>query len=448
MNKLTTNRIGFKKTIVLFVLPFIILISYFIAYYPGCFSPDSYSYLYEFNDSHPVFFLMYIRGLNYLFGVNSYILLNLIFASLLIGRISTFFIKLGFSYWKVLIFSIIFSFIPSTGLMMVTYWKDIIYALAIFYLTTLLIESRKKSEDSEIGKSFYIELLIAMVFIIGSRHNGIITALFATSILIFDRKFKKSKILLTCTFAYLINISFHFVAFNYLGAKKGWISVDHILLRHLVVYLHEGKLDSDGQKLLSGIMPLKAYEEGFSYYTHDGLAFGPYGQSYRNINDATKKEIRKAFFRNVINHPGTFLKSEILVSEILWSPVPLRGSFRITYWKSCGTGTLTSLNHFYKKVVSLTDVNRFPFYTRYIFWSGALNVWIIIILAVLVFLKRGFFYTIPMLPVMGNTFSLFLSVISQDYRYVYPEVLVSILLIPYTYLMLKGSFRSSMKIRK
>lgn len=248
------------------------------------------------------------------------------------------------------------------------------------------------------------------------------------------------------TISLIVEFSASFVAFNYLGAKKGWISMDHVLLRHLVVYLHEGKLDSSGVNLLTQIMPLQAYEKGFSYYTHDGLAFGPYGKNYRDIDDMTKQKIRKAFFRNVIANPKTFVKSEMLVSQILWSPIPLKGSFRLTYWKSCGPGVSQQLNRFYQKLVLVTDNNKFPFYSRYLFWSGALNVWLIIFMISIVYFKAGYYYIVPMLPVIGNTLSLFISVISQDYRYVYAEVLVSFLLIPYTYWIFLKMKKKSIRI--
>lgn len=425
------KNIGLIKKLLLFILPFFILLSYFFAYYPGCFSPDSFSYLYDFNDSHPVLFLMYFRGISYVLGNSGYIILNLIFLSLLIGRSSLFFIKMGFSYWATLAFALIFSFLPPIGLMIVTVWKDIIFALAILYLTLILIESRVRRNGDRANKYYYIELLIALVFILGSRHNGIVTVLFTFVILFFDKRQKRQKLIIVLVVSLLVQFLAFFVAFNYLGAKKGWISMDHVLLRHLTVYLHEGKLDSSGVRLLVEIMPLQAYEHGFSYYTHDGLAFGPYGKEYRDIDKIKKQEIRKAFFRNVISSPSTFIKSEMLVSEILWSPIPLKGSFRLTYCKNCGQGLNKQLNKFYQKLVLITDSNQFRFYSRYLFWSGALNVWLIVIMIVIVYFRAGFYYIVPMLPVLGNTLSLFISVISQDYRYVYCEVLVSALLIPY-----------------
>ncbi len=424
-----------QKSTILFIVPFFILLLYYFAFYPGCTSADSYAYLTELNDHHPLFFLIYIRAIKFIFfGFDGYILINIILYSLLLARLLVFFLKNGSDFRVLLVFSFVFSIVPSIGYMMVTYWKDVLYGISIFYFSYILIYYTKTiKENNNPNKYIFFELFIATLFIIGTRHNGIAVVLFSFFVLFFCFKKIRNKLVFILSIAVLVNYFFIFIAFQFGGAKKTWMSFDHVLVKHLSTFLHEKKLDEEGKKVLAKIMPIDSFETQFSYYSHDGYAFGNSGNEYRENVKSLKSEIRNAFFRNIKNNPTIFFKSEFMMTELIWSPIPIKGSFRNTYCSECGAGKFSYLNNLMKKLVSNSNRIDKPLYTRLIFWSGSFQVWILLLLFIFIAVTKGLYWTLPFLPLIGNVGSLFIALVSQDFRYLFSEVLMSFIMFSYLY---------------
>ena len=432
---------GFQNRIILFVVPFSILLLYYFAFYPGCLSGDSYAYLSYFDDHHPLFFLIYLRVLRLIFfGFDGYILMNIFLYSVLLSRLLVLFTKSGLHLRITVFFSILFALVPSIGFMMVTYWKDILYGISIFYLSFLLIfYVITIKENRNINNFFFYELAVATLFIIGTRHNGIAAALITYCILIIFLKSIRFKLAGVFCTALLANYIVIFLAFQLGGAKKTWMRFDHIIVKHLSTFLFENKLDTEGKKILGQIMPIDSFRTQFSYYSHDGYAYGPNASQYRENVQSLSKDIRKAFIRNVKRNPMTFLKSELLMTQLIWSPVPIKGSFRNSYCTECGEGVSYFLNMQFKKLILNSDRIDKPLYTRLIFWSGSFNVWVLFVMLIYVALFKGKFWTIPFVPVVSNVCSLFIALVSQDFRYVFSEVLMSFIMLSYLYYLIVSS---------
>ena len=420
---------------ILFIVPFGILILYYLAFYPGCYSTDSFAYKIYFNDHHPLFFLLYLKALKViLLGFDGYILMNLLLYSLILARTLIFFLNKGGNFKVLILFSVIFSIIPNIGFMLVVYWKDIIYGISIFYFSFLLIYyvEAVKGKGS-ISKLFFYELFLATIFIIGTRHNGIVVVLFSFCVLFFCFKNARAKFVLVFSSALILNQIIIFTALQFGGATKTWMTFDHILVKHLSTFFYEKKLDKEGIQVLAQIMPLDSFKSQFSYYSHDGYAYGPNGNQYRENVHLLNSQIRNAFWRNVKDKPLTFLKSEFMMTELLWSPVPFKNSFRNTYCLDCGGEKLSFLRSSMLKLILLSDQIKKPFYTRLIFWSGAFQIWVLLFLFSYIAYRYGFYWTLPFIPLIGNIISLFAALVSQEFRYVFPEVLMSFIMFSYLY---------------
>ena len=423
--------------IVVSVLPFTILVLYYLAYYPGCFSSDSEAYFKYFDDHHPLFFLLYIRLIKLLTrGFDGYILLNVLFFSFLYARILLFFLKKGVPFLLILALSVVVPLLPSTGLMMVTYWKDIIYALSFCYFVFLLLKLvYALKENVGVRTSYFIELFIASIFLLGTRHNGLVTSIFSFGVLILCVKPYRRQLFIVFFSAFFVKTGVNYTAKHYFGATSGWMTADHLLVRHLSVYLHESKLDDSGKSVLSSVMPIEEFKKGFHYYSHDGYAYGDYADQYRRNVVVNKWAIRKTFFRHLCSHPMVFLRSELRMTQLIWRPVPTPDSFRNTYCTNCKSGVFKDARLFFDFLLQKTTIVGKP-YTWVLFWSGSFQVWTLLLLAIIVSFIGSKFSLLPFVPILGNIISLAIGIVSQDLRYIYSEILLVPLFILYLFALM------------
>jgi hypothetical protein len=427
----------FKK-LTLAVLPVAILISYYTAYFPGCYTADSYAYLQVFNDHHPLLFLIYIRFIEFLMGgFNGYVLINILLFSFIFSRTLLFFLKLGVRFSVLLFLGITVPLLPNTGYMMITYWKDVLYAIAIFYLTFLLIKMMLSIYiKTYLNRFYFLELYFAFLFILGSRHNGILTVFFTSVFLFWIVMEHRKKTAQIFAFSFISVFLANNIAKQFFGADGGWMTADHILFRHLSVYLHEKKLDKDGVSLLYQILPKQAYCEGFNYFSHDGFAYGAYSLMYRVNVPKHKWELRRVFIRHLANKPIVFIKSELLMTQLIWRPIPYSGSYRYSYCTGNDVGN-KGLVGIFNYLLKQSDRIDKPFYTRIFFWSGSLQVWLIFFLAISAVLLSKKIALLAFLAVAGNVISLFATLVAQDFRYLYGEVLTFPLFLLFVYFLIQ-----------
>lgn len=421
------KRVFDGKRMVLRAMPFLILFLYWLAYYPGCYSSDSRAYWGGLNDHHPLPFMMLIRLLKFIGGgYDLYIPFTIAVFSLLFGRALVFFYKLGVNFYLLFFTAFIFLVLPTAGHMFVTYWKDILYGTGIFYVCFLLIKLvTYLSKHQILSKFYWFELFLSLILISGSRQNGIVVILFLYVLLLLTVKAIRKPMSVVLLSVLAFNFATTQIAFLFFGTTKSWMTLEHVLVRHLSVYYHERELDKEGEELLSKVMPLSAFDSEFSYYSHDGYAFGSYASSYQLNVSRYKKEIRIAFLRNLISRPSVFLKSELRITQLLWRPMAYEDSFRNTYSDDCGTGKSTVVRNILDRLLKVTTSVEKPLPLYFIVWSGALNVWICFALFLYTVKQRKLILLVPFLPIAGNLFSLFALLISQDLRYLYGEILVT-----------------------
>jgi hypothetical protein len=275
------------------------------------------------------------------------------------------------------------------------------------------------------SRSFFIaEFIIAALLILNSRHNGIFVVAGCTFFLFFLLR-KSPKILLKVSLSVFILIfGNHIMVTNVLKAKKGWYTLEHTMVRHLGTYLVNNKLSGNEKNVLLKIMPEISWVKHYSPWTHDGFAFGPDGEKYRNLVPKYKTEIRQLFFKKIKEDPATFFISEKEITQLLWRPVGKEGSYLNTYCTTCGHGVSEHLRFFLDNATAFSDQIQTPFYTRYLFWSGALYILLCFCFVLMLFISNKKDDVLVFLPDILNNLSLAIAITAQDYRYIYSSFLI------------------------
>ena len=435
-----------------FLICLLCLLPYWLAYYPACMTSDSYSQWNQalnqeaLSDSHPVFYTLLIRSLvNIWQSYGVVIFFNIILFAYVFSSILAYFHKKGISLWYLIALNFIFFLSPTNGRMLVTFWKDITYAIGILMLTFLFVKIILDKTAYTNGKRFLYEILFAYILILNTRHNGILVVLGCSVLLFFLLKKQRKKLAIIWAMVILL-ISINWLAtYSVFKATKGWYTFDHILIRHLSSYLVQNKLSTQEERVFVKIMPKEEWMKSYSPWTHDGYAFGAYGTNYRNDVPTYKDEIRSLFLKKLLNDPRTFWLSEKNITQLIWRPFGVRGSYLNTYATDCGLGSNLQIRQLLDKITTVTNSNERPFYTRYIFWSGATyNVFIVILLMAFLYvqqLKNIFVFV----PTVLNNFSLAIAVTAQEFRYVYSSVMIMPLIL--LFLCIQFSFLKRLVVK-
>lgn len=407
-------------------LSFCLLILWWGAYFPGCLSPDSWDQWSQshnlglLNDSHPVLYTLLIFALRLIWdSPGVLILFNIILFSHIIGVFLVFLYRKGVRM-KILLFFVVFITLnPTNGRMVVAFWKDITYALGLLYLFVVYAKLVADNEKVYIKSFFVFEFLISFFLVLISRHNGIFVVLLSLPLFIYI-VWGNNKLIFKLTMFSLLLIYSNKMVRSICVKDDGWYKIEHVMIRHLGSYLVSGNLTEKEKLLMLQIMPHSAWKRSYSPWTHDGLAFGPYGDNYRNLVPKMKTAIRKLFFNKVREKPIVFLKSQLSISQLIWRPIPEAGSYLNTYCVDCGDGVNKSLRLLADNYTSSCHT----IYTRYLFWMGPLYIWLNFLIFIILFCTNSKSIFLVCTPQLLNVISVALVCPAQDFRYVYPSVIV------------------------
>lgn len=424
--------------ITLYSLPSIfVYIFSILIYYPAQMSPDSISQWEQvmhgdYNDAHPVLSTLIYSGINHIAPGPQWVVFSM---SALLAVTWGWALSEALSWGvnrKLIIFaSVLFPIFPPTFLLASTMWKDVPFGtglLLISVLTSYLVRRR-----FVFCPAIIIGYVIAGLLVLGTRHNGIVIIIPFFIALSFFAKQKKQKrvvfslIIFQCV-AFILTKTILITALHAGGIGAHYKSI--YALHVLGAMQQSGVTWNEGEKeIINNILPAQAWKDGYrcdtvvTLFWHKDIAWKYLGNNTKSINELALKSILK--------HPMVFLHHQLCVTSMVWRINPLANEFvaftplQITqmpindslglYMSSKLPNIKDSINDFDENYLRLNSEWVRP--AAYLFLG--------LFLTVMMVLKYGSSTILIFLPAVLNAASWILLSGSQDYRYMWPVILIT-----------------------
>ena len=445
----------FNKKIFYLIFILTVNIIFFLSFYPGFFTPDSFdilnqSFFYKnINDAHPILFTLIVSLINFfLKAPYSFIIIQIILFSLTFYFLFNKF-KLDKGIEIVLLFLI--SFYPPFLFMNITFWKDVLYTISFFNF--VLIIYFYFNEKIKINKRISILILFLIFIVLSSRHNGIhsiLLFLIFTSILKLSINYKKNLfIILKIWIYFFISFLIFFSLKNYFLKKyqinsyinKNFLSDNlkfQIYFFSIPYYLKNYKNNNINSDSLNKIIPISILDDiKFYPYIPDEIIYNDKFNS--KMIDKNIKLINKNFLNYLKDNPNEFLIYFIKNRSFIINPIPFKDEFVFKLRSApqkihslpkevcinfCNLKTspkIKKLNLFFNKLYEVSFNNSFLI----LIWRPAFYLFLSIIIFIIILKKTNKLESIMfILASISNFLPFSLLITSPDFRYYYINVFV------------------------
>lgn len=442
--KIRDEKKELLKKILLYLVPFLLLVIILLAFYPGIYTYDG-DFQWEqvtsgyMNNGHPFLSTYFQYLLSHIWKNNTVLLVfQILLLTFIWGYITNEFYKeYRNNYKRILIYSSLFILCPIICLYAITAWKDVLYSYYLFAIVYFLYKGSKNNFKYSNFEYVLIGLLLFNVF--NYRVNGMIVAvlllMFFYFILYKNRKSIKilNTLLIVLTFI-IANVillfpkNYHINRYNehYTPADTGNEYSIPVLDNYRVwimgAFIKNDYVEEEDLKFLNNCIEIEEWKEVYRPYLINDTSLA----STRNekfISENLEK-FRTIFNKYLIKHPFTVFDHYIKAANLLIGIIPKGYVYQYDFVKWYPnysfdvekTSKIKWFNKLYEKFVGLTM--RGPI--RIWFYRPSIMMYIIILLTLLlVRATKNKMYWIVSVPMLSNIMSLLPISIAQDLRYVY-----------------------------
>lgn len=323
-----------KKKIILGALLLVLCWSpYFLTYFPGNLSADSYSSIAQtigaeaLSNHHPVMFTALVGfcikvcslfgGLES--GVAVFSALQMVILALTLSYCLGWMKKMGIQLIVRVGALLFFAFSPLIGMYSITMWKDILFSCWVLLLAMVLYDLVLDDSSCYVIKgSVLFKIALLCVLIAFGRNNGIyiITAVFLT-LLIYSRKMWKRLVpVFGAVLAAVILIQGP--GYSALSIQKGSFAEAVGIPLQQIAYTvkYDGKITEEQKEFLEQIIPLEDMKKAYDPTISNGIKF------HENFDDefleAHKKELIIVWAQILINNPADYIKAYCMQTMGFW----------------------------------------------------------------------------------------------------------------------------------
>ena len=311
-----------KHTWLFYMLPMVVVWGFsLLVFWPGIMSNDSVAQWTQnlsgdYNDWQSAFYALVLAGLMKVWYSPALIaiLQVLLFAFLVAWGLKAL-EELGVPKVFLYIISLVFAISPLNNLYAITIWRDIPYALAVLWLTLLILRVYTSQGKWVTGKG-WIWLAISAFLIAILRQNGIPVAFGLLVLLpIVYRKYWKqligSLLLTLLLFFFTKGPVYSFVGVD--RTKSGQSNL--ILLHHIAAHLEKGtELESDEEAYLDSFLPISDW----NYYCCYVGTISYDNDFKRDEFLASSTENRKLALDLFLRDPGVDIQHTMCAGELVW----------------------------------------------------------------------------------------------------------------------------------
>ena len=417
---------------------------YFIRYYPGIMTADSYAILHNANNfilddfntfGHTWFVGAFFHLGKFLFhnmnaAVAFFIIIQMIIMSFIFTAVIRFLYKKGLSKRICVSLFAFYALNPLHAHYSVTLWRDVMFGGSFVLLLISLYEmvDCKKTETK-----YYILFVIGSLIMLFFRNNGIYIFLFMFPFIIFLLKYKRFLMIIMCGCIIIVYFIIKGPVFDCLNVRRSTPAEAYsIPYQQIARVISSGAYIDDSHR--------KYFERLFSY-DQISESYNPIvSNSIKNLSDSYYLDDNKAkFFSNYVTlffqYPRIYVEAYMLQTLGYWYPDTI-------YWATGGesssifesediyTNSLTP--DWYNSIIDSTTSRRVPF--NNLIWSVGLPFLLLIFSSFVMFYLGKKKYIVSFVPLYGLWISIMLAApVYSELRYVYGlfTCLPLFLLLPY-----------------
>lgn len=431
------NKI-FNNDTILFVICFVLIVlawaPYFLRYYPGIVTSDSYSQIemmigkLSVSNHHPITHTAIIGicvniGLALCSNINTGIALYSVVSMITMAIFDTLVLKY-LKKKKVPVFIRIivllyYMFYPVNAMYSITMWKDILFSGIVPIFVILCMELIFNTEDFFSKKRNIAAYIIVSVFTILLRHNGLYAVILTLPfILITLRKYWK-KVLPMFAVIVIMYMMSNVLIFNILKIEKGSIGeMLSIPLQQIarVKKYHKEELNTETIKKIDKFFIVENIEENYNPILSDDVKFKLNLQSFEdnkaefvglwlNLLAKYPKDYIESFISNSYGYYYPEARNEVVNRETMDHNMGIEQQPKIS-------GKLVELAN------SIIDMRDVPIISM-LFSIGA-GFWLMVICLGYKIYKKEYLYILVYLPVLVLWLTMVASPAFCEFRYAYP----------------------------
>lgn len=326
-------RLGNRKVscIAAYLVIFLGWFAFFLSFYPGNLSPDSYSSIYQAlnkinSTAHPVLFTLLVKvcmqtGLYLFRNMNAAIATFSIIQMLLLDGILTYVIywlqKHRIPAWMLVLTILYFTFHPLIVRFSFTMWKDILFS-GVMVLLVLHLYDIATDEVSLQNNRTILKLVVLSVLVSFLRNRIIygVVAIYILLLIIYRSYWKKllPVFLTTAALVFLIQGPFY----DCLAIKpSNFAEGQGVTLQQIAaVVVNNGELSEEDAEFINQIIPLEDIPKAYRESTVDSLkGYESFDHGFLN---AHANEYWKVWRRVVIKNPWICIKAWLMTSRGFW----------------------------------------------------------------------------------------------------------------------------------
>ena len=446
VDKKNNNKNSNKFALKIFLIAFIMMVIYCLAFYPGNITSDTVDQIaqakgaYPINNAHPAINAIIIKILLSIWDNVFVIVIGYsLFFCFVITRIYKYLYEQNVNV-KFLYISLFLFLLSVNNLTLVTMaWKDIPFTISLLWLTFEAYKIGKYKGEYFKSNINIIFFCISMTLTYYFRYNGMFPFYLMILYLIILLFKQKERIRITITIILCI-LSLSFVKgplydlFNVEksdGITGGAASFAAKGLGALIYY--DGNLSEEDIETISKLADLDDLKEFYYAYSIDTYSFQDIKFS-EGIERLGVAKIYEMYIKHFFKNPDIIIRDRLDGSNLLWSYETPKGGFNYKYdygilypdWvddfkgfeRNEGTAympkhnILTSIFTFYQKVV-----NKIVLLDSF-FWRGGIILSILLVLIYFIFIRK--------ISIIPSTFPTLISVLfwfallnHQSYRYIW-----------------------------
>ena len=473
-NKMKDDKKVFICSFFIFMIVWTVV---FIGMFPGTITSDSIDQylqalgIWKFNNAHPVLMTFLLR-ITLIISKNPafFIYLQIIFFSVLLSFILTFLYKNGLSKKAIYIFSVLFAILPSSYLLIVTLWKDVIFTISLLWMTYLVLKMLLNEKEFFVNKKNSIFFIIATMLVSFFRHNGIGPFVFMIFYFIYKIIRTKNKSYVILTILLLISYGGIHTLNNHLcesTSTSTYSPLTNLVTRSSGQILQTSTISKYTEKVVTHYGSLEMLKSEYNPYNVDSYGFNEkfseYQKSLGKDASISTKDAFIAYMQNLIYHPSDTIKERLDGADILWNMKQPSNSFNHRYgtgiWLPANLGSVErkALNQNVSSSIKNQDavVPNNKLYSIYVNFAyklgnyfildniisrGGMYMMILFILALFLWKNNRKLYPIY-LPMLGNTATWVLLLAFQAYRYIWYIQVITMFIILFVIVFGKRKIR-------
>jgi hypothetical protein len=313
----------------------LVLLAWWLAFFPVLVSPDSITYVVEATTNHwatdhsVVYDALIWLSLEATHGVAVLTFLQIAVTAILLAYIATGLRRLGARPWFAAIVPVVALLTPALGSFPVYLWKDVPFALGGLWLVGLLL---RLVEQAETGSGWAANRrtrrLLLWVFVATlasclARNNAFVFVVIAVVlVLILWRRAAlrlAGSLLLGAVAATVLTVA----VFPALGVSRAKSDLVLGPAYDDIAYVYQRDphaLSEHDQQLLSAVAPLPVWRHAGNCYTSDDLTNDP--KFSKTAASAHGSQLFALWRRLLVDHPLALTRARLCRGYIAWSPVP------------------------------------------------------------------------------------------------------------------------------